>query len=213
VLELWPDDGSRDVIEPADAPVQAMTCLSYSSGLDRASELVPRALALVPELPPLSAAPLLTSLGRVRGGLEGPEQALGLLRQAVALHEELPASADQVRALASLSAQLRGMGRYDEERDLRVRAVAVSEEVGDSSLLRNQLELLAWHETLAGDLVAAAATRSRADAVAGKQFDLVWIGVVRTMHCWSRVHPAKRSRGRPRPGWRWPGRRASPPTR
>jgi tetratricopeptide (TPR) repeat protein len=180
VLELWPDDGSRDVAEHADALVQAMTCLYSSRGLDRAGELVPRALALVPELLPSSAAPLLANVGHVRGALEGPEQALGLLRRAVALYEGLPASADHVRALAQLSGELRGMARYDEARELIGRAVDVSEQVGDGNLLRTQLELLAWHETLAGDAVAAAATRARADAVTGNQFDLVWIGVVRT---------------------------------
>ena len=181
VLELWPPDLSRTAAAHANVLVQALTCLSASSRIEEAFELVSRALALLPELDASAAAPLLTSIGSVQGALLGPEEAMPVLRRAVALHEELPASGEQVRALAQLAGQLRGMGRFDEARALIARAVAVSEQIDDGTLLRHHLELLAWHETVAGDPVTAAATRARAEAVVGDTPpDLIGIGVIRT---------------------------------
>ena len=105
-----------------------------------------------------------------------------VLRRAVALHEDLPPSGEQVRALAKLAEQVRGMGRFDEARALVARAVAVSEQIDDGTLLRHHLELLAWHETVC----RRPRHRPRPPVLAPRPSsrstppDLIYIGVIRT---------------------------------
>jgi tetratricopeptide (TPR) repeat protein len=181
VLELWPDDRSRSAAAHAEALVEAMRCLGASSAVDRAAHLVPQALELVPNLDPTAAARVLATAGSVQGAVHGPVEAIPLLEHALALHEELPPSADHARALSHLAGQLRGMGRYDEAGELISRAVVTSEQIADGPLLRTNLELLAWHQSMAGDTEAAAATRARADTTAElPPLDVVRVGVVRT---------------------------------
>jgi tetratricopeptide (TPR) repeat protein len=180
VLELCAADGAEDLVTEARSLGEAMRCLTASGGLDRAGGLTERALAIVDHLPPGPAAALLTAVGGVLGGLVGPSEAIPLLERALTLHERLPASRDQVRTLGQLTGQLRGMGRLDEAREVLARAVDVSERIGDDHLLRHNLEIQGWHEVMAGEPAAAAATWARAATVEMAEVDRIWISVVRT---------------------------------
>jgi hypothetical protein len=182
VLELWPDDGTRSPAERADALIETMRSLSSSARIEQAGDLVQPALALVQDVDPARAAQLYLWAGDVTGALVGTEQSIPLFEQALEQQSLLPPSTSLVAILSRMSGQLRGAGSYAAAAGLVRRAVEVSSGLDNPLLLRQQLQLRAWHETVAGDREAAAATMREALATSPGTAspDPVWEGVIRT---------------------------------
>src|SRR4029079_17639813 len=84
--------------------------------------------------------------------------------------------------LSRMSGHLRGAGAYARAAELVRRAVEVSASLDEPLLLRAQLRLREFDETVAGDRDKATRTAREVEAVdiGAAQPDLVWEGVLRT---------------------------------
>ena len=106
-----------------------------------------------------------------------------LFEKALEQQTRLPPSANLVRILSRMSGRLRGAGRLRRaQRSCVRRAVEVSASLDEPLLLRAQLRLREFDETVAGDRDKATRTAREVEAVdiGAAQPDLVWEGVLRT---------------------------------
>jgi DNA-binding CsgD family transcriptional regulator len=146
---------------PIDLAVEGLTlaelygaaedALELSGNTEAAKALAEEALVRLADADPASRAEVLRRAGDICGRT-APQRGLDLLHQALALYEQLPASASagHVRTLRDIRAILSEQGRQVEAAEVIDRAAALADRTGDRSAHLEILGHLAWHEMAAG---------------------------------------------------------------
>jgi DNA-binding CsgD family transcriptional regulator len=124
--------------------------LELSGNEEAARARAEEALVRLADADPTSRADVLRRAGEMRGH-SASQRGLDLLYQALALYQQLPASAGHVEALRDIAGILLQEGRQADAAELADRAAALPECSGQRSAHLELLGHQAWHEMACGD--------------------------------------------------------------